>query len=72
MKISADMPVDAVLNKLGALNATDYEAQVMREVLAREFAGRDLESLSEPEWLRAYGEMNALKTTGSHTTPGSG
>lgn len=66
------MPLDPVLQKLGALNATDYEAQVMREVLARSFAGRDLDSLSETEWLGAYGEMNALKTTGSHTTPGSG
>lgn len=72
MKISATMSLDAVLEKLGPQNATDYEATVMRDVLVRNFDGQELESLSEAEWLRAYGEMNAEKTTGSHTTTHSG
>lgn len=68
MKIDPTMSLDAILDKLGAQGASDYEASVMRDVLVRHFSGQELESLSEAEWLQAYGEMNAEKTTGSHTT----
>lgn len=65
MRIDDDtLTVGAVLERLGREGASDYEAQVMRAVLLEQYPGRDLETLSEPEWLRSFGEMNLRKTTG--------
>lgn len=68
MKISATMSLDILLEKLGREGTSDYEASVMRDVLVRQYDGQELDSLSEQEWLRAFGQMNAEKTTGDHTT----
>lgn len=59
-----DFPLAAVHERLGTANASDLEAQVMREVLLEQYPGRTLDSLDEGEWLKAYGEMNARKSTG--------
>ena len=58
------MDLTAVHERLGLENATDYEAQVMRDVLLRLYPGRALDSVNESEWLTAYGEMNLQKETG--------
>ncbi|THF88063.1 hypothetical protein E7T09_02265 [Deinococcus sp. KSM4-11] len=64
MTIDEHLTTDAVLERLGRQSASDYEADVMRAVLLEQYAGRDLNTLSETEWLRAFGEMNLRKTTG--------
>lgn len=64
MNIDEHLTTDAVLERLGRESATDYEADVMRAVLLEQHAGRDLEGLSEAEWLAAFGQMNLRKTTG--------
>ncbi|GHF33758.1 hypothetical protein HNQ07_000226 [Deinococcus metalli] len=64
MNIDEHLSTGAVLERLGAQSASDYEAAVMRDVLLERFSGRDLDGLSEPEWLSAFGEMNRRKTTG--------
>ncbi|WP_309570565.1 hypothetical protein [Deinococcus sp.] len=64
MNIDEHLTTHAILERLGRESASDYEASVMRAVLLEQYAGRDMDSLSEPEWLRAFGEMNLRKTTG--------
>lgn len=64
MDIDEQLTTDAILERLGRESASDYEASVMRTVLLEQYAGRDMDALSEPEWLRAFGEMNLRKTTG--------
>jgi hypothetical protein len=64
MRIDEHLSTDAVLERLGRHGASDYEAEVMRAVLLEQYPGRDLETLSEQEWLTAFGQMNLRKTTG--------
>ena len=64
MKIDQQLSLQAVHERLGMEAASDYEAQVMRDVLMAMYPGRDLKTLDEKEWLTAYGEMNKQKETG--------
>ncbi|GAA5441016.1 hypothetical protein Dcae01_02547 [Deinococcus caeni] len=65
MTISRSMGLDPILERLGREGASLPEAEAMRAVLAEDFAGRSLDSLSEDEWLRALGRMEAVKQTGN-------
>lgn len=60
---------EAVHQRLGSEATSDHELEVMLTVLASEYPQRTLESLSEQEWLRAYGQMQARKQTGWMTEP---
>lgn len=54
----------AVHEKLGAEAYSDHEVDVMLSVLNELYENRQLEGLTESEWLRAYGLMHQRKKTG--------
>lgn len=54
----------AVHERLGTQAYSDHEVGVMVDVLQEMYAGRALDSLTEAEWLRAYGLMHQRKQTG--------
>ncbi len=64
MNIDSQLSLNTVHERLGLEAASDYEAQVMRDVLIGMYPGREFEGLTEAEWLAAYGEMNLQKETG--------
>ncbi|MFC5847875.1 hypothetical protein [Deinococcus petrolearius] len=64
MKISADMPLEPILDRMGAQGTSLNEAEAMRRVLAGQYAGQEVTALSEEQWLQAVGQMELVKETG--------
>ena len=65
MKISADMPLEPILDRMGAQGTSLAEAEAMRTVLAGQYAGQEIAALSEAQWLGALGQMELVKNTGN-------
>lgn len=64
MRITAGMPLEPILDRLGAQGTSLAEAEAMRTVLVRDHAGEDVTALPEDEWLAALGQMELIKDTG--------
>ena len=64
MNIDANLDPQVIHQRLGVEAYSDHEVGVMVEVLQELYADRDLDDLSEAEWLRAYGLMHQRKKTG--------
>lgn len=64
VKIDAALDPGVIHQRLGVEAYSDHEVGVMVEVLQELYADRELESLTEGEWLRAYGLMHQRKKTG--------
>lgn len=64
MNIDANLDPQVIHQRLGVEAYSDHEVGVMVEVLQELYADRELEDLSEAEWLRAYGLMHQRKKTG--------
>ena len=65
MKISANMPLEPIMDRMGAQGTSLAEAEAMRTVLARDHAGTDLTAIPEDQWLAALGQMELVKDTGN-------
>ena len=65
MRISADMPLEPILDRMGAQGTSLAEAEAMRTVLARDHAGEEVAAVPEEQWLRAMGQMELIKDTGN-------
>lgn len=65
MRISADMPLEPIMDRLGAQGTSLAEAEAMRTVLVRDHAGEDMATLPEEQWLTALGQMELVKDTGN-------
>lgn len=65
MKISADMPLEPILDRMGAQGTSLAEAEAMRTVLAGQYTGQEVTALSEEQWLGALGQMELIKDTGN-------
>lgn len=64
MNIDAKLDPQVIHQRLDVEAYSDHEVGVMVEVLQELYADRELEDLSEAEWLRAYGLMHQRKKTG--------
>lgn len=64
VKIDAGLDLAAVHARLGVEAYSDHEVGVMCDVLRELYPERELEGLSEREWLVAYGLMHQRKKTG--------
>lgn len=65
MKISADMPLEPIMDRMGAQGTSLAEAEAMRAVLARDHPGVDVTAVPEDQWLAALGQMELVKDTGN-------
>lgn len=64
MRITAGMPLEPILDRLGAQGTSLAEAEAMRTVLVRDHAGEDVTAIAEDQWLAALGQMELIKDTG--------
>ncbi|PTA69820.1 hypothetical protein C8263_02080 [Deinococcus arcticus] len=55
------MPLEPILDRMGAQTTTDREALIMRELLSEAHGGHALDELPEEEWLRLMGLMEQRK-----------
>ncbi|WP_189067415.1 hypothetical protein [Deinococcus radiotolerans] len=55
---------DAIRARLGEQASSDREVQLMRDLLQEHAAGQSPDALSEEEWLRLVGLMEARKLQG--------